>query len=290
MEAVLSMFPEEELQNRCLTLTVDESREQTKSIHTLQRQARILDGLRLKKQRQKTLTLLRNVQRLLVAVDVVNPYADQLTFTAERTRTRRDHEKYLTLIDSIALLHQHQRKTETLSATGGSACGGKTENQEQRTTNQEPPCYITVTLDDIKLANQLAPELLGRSLDELSPQTRNLLEHAKTIVRERMAEEETEQQFIFFSRRDIRERLGWSVTQVRIHLERLRSFEYIESRSGRPGSAFQYCLLTDCNEPGKTSQVGLLDIEKLQLRHKPDGKNRHLAGGGKKQPVRVKTL
>ncbi len=37
---------DEELQNRCLTLTVDESREQTERIHTLQRKARTLEGLR----------------------------------------------------------------------------------------------------------------------------------------------------------------------------------------------------------------------------------------------------
>ena len=36
--------------------------------------------------------------------------------------------------------------------------------------------YIRATLDDIALANRLAPELLGRSLDELPPQTRRFLE------------------------------------------------------------------------------------------------------------------
>ena len=36
---------DEELQNRCLTLTVDESREQTERIHALQRKARTLEGL-----------------------------------------------------------------------------------------------------------------------------------------------------------------------------------------------------------------------------------------------------
>ena len=40
---------------------------------------------------------------------MVNPYANRLTFLDDRTRTRRDHEKYLTLIDTIALLHQYQR-------------------------------------------------------------------------------------------------------------------------------------------------------------------------------------
>ena len=83
---------DEELMNRCLVLTVDESREQTERIHALQRQARTLEGLKLKKRRAKILTLLQNAQRLLKPVDIINPFAGELTFTAERTRTRRDHE------------------------------------------------------------------------------------------------------------------------------------------------------------------------------------------------------
>jgi hypothetical protein len=34
---------------------------------------------------------------------------------------RRDHEKYLTLIDTIALLHQHQRPIRTAPGRNGSA-------------------------------------------------------------------------------------------------------------------------------------------------------------------------
>ena len=49
-------------------------------------------------------------QRLLSPLAVVNPFAPALTFATARTRNRRDHEKYLTLIDAIALLHQHQRQ------------------------------------------------------------------------------------------------------------------------------------------------------------------------------------
>ena len=249
---------DEELQNRCLTLTVDESREQTERIHALQRQARTLEGLRLRKRRARLLTLLRNVQRLLEPVDVVNPWADQLTFTAERTRTRRDHEKYLTLIDAIALLHQHQRQGND------DGDGGK---------------YITVTLDDIELANRIAPELLGRSLDELPPQSRRMYEAVKAIVRDRMAAQEVEQRFALFSRRELREHLGWSITQVRVHLERLRQFEYITARYGSVGSAFQYELLTDCNEPEGVERIGLLDVEKLRVRRQPDGENENLTAG-----------
>ncbi len=249
---------DEELQNRCLTLTVDESREQTERIHHLQRQARTLEGLRLKKKKQRLLTLMRNAQRLLEPVDVVNPWADQLTFTAERTRTRRDHEKYLTLIDAIALLHQHQRGTEK---------------------DDDGKLFIRVTLDDIALANQLAPELLGRSLDELPPQTRRLLDAVRQIVRERCEAEKVEASCCFFSRREIREKLGWSVTQIRVHLDRLRELEIIAARYGRPGSAFQYELLTDCRASNDTAAIGLLNVEKLHVRHKPDGKKADLTGG-----------
>jgi len=37
----------------------------------------------------------------------------------------------------------------------------------------------------IALANRLAPELLGRALDELPPQTRRVYETVKALVREK---------------------------------------------------------------------------------------------------------
>ena len=259
---------DEELLNRCLILAVDESREQTARIHTLQRKARTLEGLRWKKHKAARLALLRNVQRLLQPLEVMNPFAGELTFTADRTRTRRDHEKYLTLIETIALLHQYQRPTEH---------------------DPESGAFIRVTLDDIALANRLAPELLGRSLDELPPQTRRVLDAIKAIVRERCDTEKVESRFALFSRRELRQRLGWSATQVRFHLERLRDLEYIAARYGRPGAAFQYELLTDCRETTTAEPIGLLDVEKLRLSacgyaqaglHRPTCRENPQPGGG----------
>lgn len=89
-------------------------------------------------------------------------YADQLTFLDKKTRTRRDHQKYLTLIDAIALLHQHQRPVKTIDAPRGTCANGGTGTIE----------YIEVAPSDIALANRLAHEVLGRSIDELPPQTR----------------------------------------------------------------------------------------------------------------------
>jgi hypothetical protein len=234
---------DEELMNRCLVLTVDESREQTERIHTLQRKARTLEGLRMKKERGAIQTLLQNAQRLLKPVAVVNPYSDELTFTSGRTRTRRDHEKYLTLIESVTLLHQHQRPLEEDAIAGP---------------------HIKTTLEDIEAANRIAPEVLGRSLDELPPQTRRLLESIKQLVRNKMKSEKLEQRISLFSRRELRDFTGWSETQTRLHLERLEAMEYVSRRSGKQGSLCKYELLTAANEPQGSWHVGLLDVAKLK--------------------------
>ncbi|MCF6312419.1 MAG: CHC2 zinc finger domain-containing protein [Verrucomicrobiales bacterium] len=242
---------DEELMNRCLVLTVDESKEQTERIHEMQRKARTLEGLRIKKRRAKILTLLQNAQRLLNPVAIINPFADELTFTAERTRTRRDHEKYLTLIEAVTLLHQHQRPLEDDAEAGP---------------------HIKSTLEDIEVANKIAPEVLGRSLDELPPQSRRLLASIKSLVRAKMKELKIEQDLCHFSRRELRDFTNWSQTQIRRHLERLNDFEYIALRGGRNGVAIKYELLVDVDEESEGWKVGLINVEKL--RRKQQGKDR----------------
>ncbi|MBD2812634.1 DNA primase, partial [Xenorhabdus sp. Vera] len=88
---------DEELLNRCLVLTINESREQTEAIHALQRHNQTLEGLLAENERDYLTQLHQNAQRLLKPLNVVNPYASQLTFMSDKTRTRRDHMKYLTL-------------------------------------------------------------------------------------------------------------------------------------------------------------------------------------------------
>jgi hypothetical protein len=281
---------DEELQNRCLTLAVDESAAQTARIHTLQRERRTLAGLVAREERQELLRVLRNAQRLLRPLAVVNSYAPALTFPSERTRARRDHEKYLTLIDAIALLHQHQRPVQQQSVAGRAVD------------------YVEATLDDIRLANQLAPEVLGRSLDELPPQTRALLGHIRALVRSRRegsapaapgrgaapapthdARPAAARHAATFSRRELREACGWSLTQVRAHLERLVDLEYLAVRCGRMGSQFVYELLSPEEDPPQ--DVPLIDVAALK-KHAYDpnlaGAKGNLAGGGEMPPPRVK--
>jgi DNA primase catalytic core len=237
---------DEELMNRCLVLTVDESRDQTERIHILQREARTIEGILANERRKDIVRVMQNAQRLLEPMRIANPFARELTFTSGRTRTRRDHEKYLTLIDTIALLHQHQREAITHEVNGREVT------------------MLPVTLDDIETANRIAPEVLGRSLDELPPQTRRLLESIKTLVRAKMKSESIEQRLSIFSRRELREFTGWSETQTRLHLERLEAMEYVHRRGGRQGSACKYDLITDADEPEGSWHVGLIDVAKLR--------------------------
>lgn len=236
---------DEELNNRCLILGVNESREQTRAIHRLQRERRTLKGQLLKKEKDKVLQVHRNAQRLLKAIPVINPYAERLTFMDDRTRTRRDHEKYLTLIDTIALLHQYQRPIKQVP-----------EGQL---------AYIESTLQDIETANQLADDILGHSLDELPPQSRRLLLLIEEMVLKACERLKIEVEDYRFSRRDIRECTGIGNTQLRVHLARLEELEYLIPHRGSRGQTFEYELFYDGKgKDGKNFLHGLISVEKLR--------------------------
>jgi DNA primase len=237
---------DEELLNRCLVLSVDESRAQTAAIHARQRQRQTLAGLLEGAGKEATQALHHNAQRLLSSVAVVNPWADRLTFLADKTRTRRDHMKYLTLIRAIALLHQHQREVKTVEHQG------KTLS------------YIEVTKADIALANRLAHEVLGRTLDELPPQTRKLLNLIGAMVRQRAGAERVKPADVRFTRRDIRAATGWSDSQLKLHCARLADMEYLLIHGGSRGHSLRYELLWDGSEDEDGRRLcGLIDPTEL---------------------------
>jgi hypothetical protein len=238
---------DEELLNRCIVLSVDEEREQTRAIHERQRERETLDGLLAGQEHSRVLKVHQDAQRLLEPLAVVNPYARTLTFSDARTRTRRDHLKYLTLIRTIALLHQHQRPRRLASTPAG-----------------DELTYIEVTREDIVLANRLAHTVLGRSLDELPPGTRRLLGLIERHV-ERLAQEQGQsRERVRFTRRELREALGWGDTQLKVHLGRLSSLELVWCHRG-PHGAFLYELAWDgeSQEEGSPRLPGLIDPDQI---------------------------
>ncbi|GMU62982.1 MAG: hypothetical protein AMXMBFR34_47450 [Myxococcaceae bacterium] len=237
---------DEELLNRCLVLTVDEERAQTKAIHEKQREKQTLEGLLARRDRDAVLRLHQNAQRLLRPLAVVNPFARHLTFLDDRTRARRDFPKYLSLIRVIALLHQYQRPVNTVQHHG------------------QAVEYVEVTLQDIATANRLAAAVLGRSLDELPPKTRRLLHLLEAqVAREAHAKGLTRAE-VRFTRRDVRAWAGLSDVQARLHLERLTRMEYLLVHRGQRGQSFVYELLYDgAGKDGAPVLPGLVDVEAL---------------------------
>ena len=231
---------DEELMNRCLVLTVDESRAQTGAIHQRQRLAETRAGKQQARQASTLRALHHNAQRLLRPLEIYNPFATQLTFTTDKTRLRRDHAKYLALINAIALLHQYQRVIHTESIDG--------DDVE----------FIEVTRADIALANRLAAEILGRTLDELSPHTRKFLLLIHSYVTAQCASAKVARTDMRFTRKELRDATGWTDFQVRDHLAKLVDLEYLLVHRGRRGRQFVYELLYEGEgQSGESFLMGL---------------------------------
>jgi hypothetical protein len=215
---------DEETRSRLIIQMVDESVEQTLAILEAQRNSHTVEGWERKLARSAILARHHAFQRLLRPLRVVNRFEPLLGYGDGRLLFRRDHPKYLNLILAITFLFQMQRPIKQSGTIGE---------------------HIEVTLADIALANELALELFGHSLDDLSPPSRELLRLIGEYVQRRAAELGIDPAKIEFSRRELREQLKWSETQLRRYLRALVEMEYLVPVGGRVGQLFSYRLFYD---------------------------------------------
>jgi hypothetical protein len=247
-----------ETASRFIALSIDESAEMTKAIHAKQRQARTLQGLVQKTRADAIIAKHHTAQRMLNPVAVVNNFDAYLSYPSGNLVTRRDHDKYLGLIEAIAYLHQYQRQTKTIEVDG------------------RPVEYIEVTLEDIDAANTLANQVLGQSLDELSRPSRTLLEAVYKMVKDRAAKQNLPVDEFYFNRRQIREYIGWTDWQIKTHIKQLEQLEYLHVRMGAQGKQYSYAL--NYNGQGETGDRFYLnltpaeEIEKLIKKDKGEKK------------------
>ncbi len=229
-----------ELLNRCLVVAIDESVAQTVAIQSRQRFNETMEGHLHQMQSPAIVERHRNAQRLLRPLPVFNPYASQLSFVGWQTRHRRDQGKYLSLIKAITLLHQHQREVRQINELG------------------EVKEYLQVTRRDIAAANQIADWALGRSIDELAEPSRRLLIALYDWTRTEAQSNRLAIGDVRFTRRAVRETLGWGSTQLAYHLERLVRDEYVVRTGGSIGKLCQYKLVYDGR--GREGQPHLLQL------------------------------
>ena len=231
---------------RCFTLTLDESAEQTMKVHYAQSLHRTLEGRMRTDQAREIKQLHRNIQRLLKTVVVLNPYATRLTFPTSRLESRREFEKYLSLIEAVAFLRQYQKEVKKMAYNGGELE------------------YIEVEPKDIEEANALIAEILGTSADEISGPSRELIKKIREMAETRSKEMEIDLTAFRFNRRDIREYTGWSDNQIKAHIGQLEELQYLLVKQGERGKLYRYELAGNEENDGKKRFFGLADPKKLE--------------------------
>ena len=256
-----------ETKSRFFITSVDESREQTQAILVCQRRRHTLAGLAEKLAVEPILRKHRNFQRLLKPLPVVNRYADQLSYADDRLQGRRDQPKYLHLINAVALLRQMQKQARVaLSHTPSNGADAPVE-------------YIEVDREDIRLANELATEILGHSLDELSRPAADLLQLLLKLTQQEdgtakgknTAAQPSEPPPSLaghspgFTRRQIREFTGWSHARVHRYLQELIELEFVLMEHGRNGVLHRYRLAWDGQgQDGRRFLLGLKSVGELR--------------------------
>ena len=238
---------DQETASRFVFLSIDESPAMTAAIHDRQRESRTLKGLVQKTRTGNIIKKHQTAQRLLRPIAVVNEFTPYLSYPSRSLVTRRDHEKYLGLIDAIAFLHQHQREAKTMEIDG------------------EAVEYIEVSLEDIDAANRIANEVLGQSLDELARPSRTLLDSIYKMVQEMARDQRAPVDEVFFTRRMIREYMGWSDWQIKTHIKQLEEMEYLYIRMGSRGKEYAYALnYKGQGEDNNRFFLNLTPVEEIQ--------------------------
>jgi hypothetical protein len=220
MMTTTSIDVDEELLSRCLVLTVDESAAQTRRVQEAQRQRTTLEGLMVTEDQEQLVALHQNAQRLLRPLKVVIPFAADIRYPDHRVRARRDQRKLLGLVEASALLHQHQRQVRTTTVG--------VKNVE----------YVEASRDDLDLAERLLRDVGALGTGDVPPQTEKLV----TLIEEFAAESHEEEGSFRFSRRQLRERIGWGDTQLWTHLRRLVELELLGNLPSGKGRGILYEL------------------------------------------------
>ena len=223
--------------NRSYLLHIDESTQHLNEVMHYQRSRQA--GLINEIQQQKAKQLLRNAQRLLRGIKVINPYAPSLEIPQCVFKKLRTNMHYLKLIEIITFYHQKQREVKA-------------------DRNGRP--YIETALEDIECANFLVKDTLLRKSDELSGELRQFFESLKHNVQARKAQS--------FYAKEIREQFRMNPMKVNRFLRDLENRGYIGRNGGNRKYGFEYEIIAWDEYEKLKSGVNILDEILQKLREK----------------------
>lgn len=222
--------------NRSFLIYLDESKEQDEKIMEYQRKhsAGKIDT----ESEQKAQELLKNCQRLLKPIKIINPYAERLNIPVEVLKPRRTNTHYLQFIEAVTYYHQLQREQQTDKETG--------------------EIFIETTLEDISHANRLLKETLLRKSDELTGAQRNFFEKLKLYL--------LGSDIKTFTNREISNKLRIPVTTVKRHHLDLYNSGYLKINKKDKYKGFLYEIVSyeEYNQL-KSNIINILDNNLKEL-------------------------
>ena len=233
---------------RCFEIYLDESPEQTEAIHRMQRFMKTLEGAKLTGACKAICAKHHNAQRLLKKVTVIIPYAAAIEFPASWLRTRRDHQRFLNLIEVIAFLHQYQKQPRTEPQTGLQ--------------------YIEADLRDYDIARRLAEEILPETLSDLKKPVADFKERIESFLEKEAKAKKMAKSQITFSRRMIREETGLPNYRIKELFCELEELEYLEVEKNPRGGSFVYRLAAAGKNGTRIST--LLSADQLKKKMRPE--------------------
>ena len=230
--------------NRSFLLHIDESPNHLNEVMTYQRkmQADLIN----ENEQEEAKQLLKNSQRILHNIRVVNPYAMDLKIPDMVFKKLRTNMHYLKLIEIITFYHQSQREI-------------------QKDKNGKP--YIKTEIIDIEWANWLVKESLLRKSDELSGENRQFFERLKTTVPEGES----------FYNKQIRESFRMNRMRVNRHLRNLEGMGYLEQTGGNRKQGFEYVIKSYAEYDQLKKGIDILDENLAQLKLSVTAKNENKA-------------
>ena len=213
LETTTSNHMNPENASRVFELYLDESPEQTRRIHEFQKQTKTLSWLDKQKRHTKLIKKHQKIQSALQSIKIINPFINKIQFPAHLVRTRRDHLRFLNLIEVVTFLYQYQREKKVYKGIE----------------------YLESTTEDYRIAHDLMKGIMSHSLDLLSKSSRDLYCQIKSKFNGNGNRE--------FNKREISNISNWPVYRVRDNIKELIESGYVEKTTKGIGKTAFYRLL-----------------------------------------------
>lgn len=222
--------------NRSFLLHVDETPQHADQVMHYQRRQQA--GLINEAEQNAWRELLRNAQRLLRPVKVINPYAIELDIPQCVFKKLRTNMHYLRLIEIITFYHQRQRTWKK---------------------NKNGILFIESSLQDIEWANYLIKDSLLRKSDELSGQVRQFFEGLKQLAGNNKGN---------LYAKHIREHFRMHPMKANRYLRELEQRGYLQMIGGNRKTGYEYEISAWDEYDKLKSAVDILDDILKVLREK----------------------